>query len=90
MNGPITKPRNIEEESALTVASSSIFPGLGCPVVCHGLKNASRLKATREPRSVHEKNSEIRFAVHFEDKSIKPALIKPENLRIVVELPDEE
>lgn len=29
-----------------------------------------------------------RYAVHFEDNSLEPVCVKPENLRIVFELPD--
>jgi hypothetical protein len=32
----------------------------------------------------------IRFAVHFEKKNLKSAFVKPENLRIAFELPDEK
>jgi hypothetical protein len=30
----------------------------------------------------------MRYGVYFEDKSIKPKSVKPENVRILFELPD--
>ena len=92
VKGPIDEAeRNVEEEQTFTVASDHIFPWLGCPVICHGLKNASHLNGKLgETRSHSRKDGINRYAVHFEDKSLKPALVKPSNLRIVIDLPDKE
>jgi hypothetical protein len=39
---------------------------------------------------MHLTRSGARIEVHFEDKSQKSALVKPENLRIAFELPPSE
>ena len=36
-----------------------------------------------------DSDREVRLGVHFEDKSLKPAAVKPGNLRIVFVLPSE-
>ena len=38
--GTITKPRNIQDEMTITVASKDVFPFIGTPVVCHGLNDS--------------------------------------------------
>jgi hypothetical protein len=51
------------------------------------LVSASQLNGELgEVRGVKESETGIRLAVHFKKKS---ALVKPENLRITFELPDE-
>ncbi len=70
------------------VATSSIFPAIGCPVICHGLVNASHLNGKLgEVRSISVKSGDLRLGVHFEDKSLKSAAVKPGNLRIAFVLP---
>lgn len=62
----------------------------GTPVVIDGFKN----KATNltgkigDIRSMNMDTAPERYGVYFEDKSIKPKSVKPENLRIIFELPD--
>ena len=69
-----------------TIAAKNICWRPGTPVVCHGLKNAAHLNGM-----IGDARKWIpgtgRYEVHFEDKSLKPAAVKPENLRIVFELP---
>jgi len=57
-------------------------------VICHGLVSASHLNGELG-QAVHIKEDEtgIRMGVNFEKKSLKSALVKPENLRIAFELP---
>ena len=75
-----------------------ILPGV--PVVCQGLKNASHLngkigdvrsygkgKMGDMWREFHNGGA-FRYCVHFEDESLKPCLVKPENVRILFDLPD--
>ena len=71
--------------------SDLILPMLGCPVVCHGLRSAYRLnRKLGDVRSIHKHSSGMRYAVRFEDGSLKPVSVKPGNLRIVIDLPDRE
>ncbi|KAL3777071.1 hypothetical protein ACHAWO_011637 [Cyclotella atomus] len=58
------------------------------PVICHGFKNkAAYLNGEiGDIRSFDETSG--RRGVYFEDKSIKPKSVKPRNLRILFELPD--
>ena len=88
IRGPLSNPRIWDEEQIKTVAINDIIYLPGTAVVCHGLKNAAHLNGKiGDVRSRDTSNG--RFKVRFEDKSLKSALVKPENLRIVFELPDE-
>ena len=88
IRGPLSNPRIWDEEQIMTVAINDIIYLPGTAVICHGLKNAAHLNGKiGDIRS--RDNSTGRFMVRFEDKSLKSALVKPENLRIVFELPDE-
>ncbi|KAL3786380.1 hypothetical protein ACHAW5_004777 [Stephanodiscus triporus] len=85
VTGPITNPRRGDNERIFHVASDLIHPTPGTPVICHGLINASHLNGKVGDVRAFHKNG--RLAVHFEDESQKPASVKPENLRIVFDLP---
>ncbi|KAL3788404.1 hypothetical protein ACHAW5_001016 [Stephanodiscus triporus] len=87
LTGPITEPREMDDERMVRVTSDLIQPILGCPVICHGLVSASHLNGKVGDVRASHKNGGL--AVHFEDKRQKPALVKPENLRIAFELPTE-
>ena len=59
------------------------MPAKGCHVICHGLVKASHFNCKVGDRgTMHLTRSGARIEVHFEDKSQKSALVKPENLRI--------
>jgi hypothetical protein len=89
--GPITKPRMIEDERVYNVEWNLVIPNIGCPVICHGLVSASHLNGKPgEVRNLKHNEPDIRCAVYFEKKSLKSALVKPENLRVAFELPDEK
>ncbi|KAL3798449.1 hypothetical protein ACHAW5_007401 [Stephanodiscus triporus] len=85
LTGPLAEPRKADDERMLQVASDLIRPTFGCPVICHGLVSASHLNGKVGHVRAFHKNS--RLAVHFEDKSQKPASVKADNLRIAFELP---
>jgi hypothetical protein len=87
LTGPITEPREIDDESMFHIASDLVQPIFGCPVVCHGLVSASHLNGKVGDVRAWHKNGKVE--IHFEDKSQKPAVMKPENLRISFELPTE-
>jgi hypothetical protein len=90
VTGPVKQPRQEEDERIFHVASDLILPNEGCPVICHGLTSASHLNGKLgDVRANHNDRNGIRLAVHFESKSLKPSLVKPENLRIAFELPKE-
>jgi hypothetical protein len=98
------------ENNILHVPSNHIIPAKGCPVICHGLVNASYLNGQiGEVRDLIQKsksntdnntsslstggnscNDGIRLAVYFEKRGMRNALVKPENLRIVFDLEEEE
>jgi len=91
VTGPITEPPSEGGERIFHVASDLIFPCKGCSVICHGLVRASRLNGkVGDARACHNSIAGRRVAVHFADKSLKTALIKPENVRVAFELPREE
>jgi hypothetical protein len=89
VRGPIECPRIYSKEKVLkvTVHDNNVVFFVGTPVICHGLKNASHLNGRiGDVRSFSNKTK--RYGVHFEDKSIPPKSVKPENLRILFELPE--
>jgi hypothetical protein len=89
IQGPITEPRNTSDERVHRIKSYLIIPGIGCPVICHGLVSASHLNGELgEVRNIKQDGTEIRLGVNFEKKGLESALVKPENLRIVFELPE--
>ena len=68
-----------------------VIPGKGCAVICHGLVSASHLNGELgEVRDVKPDGTGIRMGVHFEKKGVKSALVKPENLLIAFELPNND
>jgi hypothetical protein len=70
-----------------TVDTNILRPCVGTPVMCHGLKNASHLNGKIGDVRSYD-TATWRHGVHFEDKSIEPKCVKPENLRILFELPE--
>ena len=92
VRGPITNPRNMEDERIYQVDSHLIIPCVDCTVICHGLVSAShlngRLGVVRNAKQ--DQTGTSRLGVIFEKKSPKSALVKPVNTRIAFELPSEE
>jgi hypothetical protein len=69
------------------VLNDVILVSLGIPVICHGLSNATHLNGKiGDIRSYDESTG--RYGVYFEDETVEPKSVKPQNLRIVFELPD--
>ena len=90
VTGPIKQPRQEEDERIFHVANNLVIP-LKCPVICHGLVSESHLNGELgEVRAYHKNRTGFRLEVHFEKTNLKPASVKPENLRISFELPNEE
>eukprot|EP00571_Detonula_confervacea_P002336 CAMPEP_0172332054 /NCGR_PEP_ID=MMETSP1058-20130122/62241_1 /TAXON_ID=83371 /ORGANISM="Detonula confervacea, Strain CCMP 353" /LENGTH=468 /DNA_ID=CAMNT_0013049331 /DNA_START=1091 /DNA_END=2497 /DNA_ORIENTATION=- len=89
IQGPIAEPRNIQDEKAVAVASDDILVTLGTPVVCHGLKASHHLNGKIGDLRSWDKESQ-RFEVQFDDKDLKPCLVKQDNIRILFELPSRE
>ena len=89
LKGPIAHPRKVDEEETIATMSSNVVPQVGCPVVCCGLKDATHLNGKIGDLRTHPtcKDGTIRLMVSFEDKKQKPALVRPENLRVVFDLP---
>ena len=91
VTGPITKPRCKDDERIYRIANNLVIPGKGCVVICHGLVSASHLNGELgEVRDVKPDDTGIRMGVHFEKKGVKSALVKPENLLIAFELPNND
>ena len=56
--------------------------------MCHGLVGTSHLNGELgEVRAHHNNITGFRLGGHFEKTNLKPAWVKPENLRISFELP---
>ena len=91
IQGPITEPRNTEDENIYHIANNLVIPMEGFAVVCHGLVSASHLNGELgEVRNWKQSETGIRLGVYFEKKSLKSAFVKPENLRISFELPSKK
>jgi hypothetical protein len=95
VTGPIADVTSLiadenNEGQLFRVESAMVLPKPHCPVICYGLINASHLNGKLgEVRSMSMDSSSggVRFGVHFEEKGLTPAAVKPENLRIAFELP---
>ena len=61
----------------------------GKPVVCHRRDNPTHLNRKIGDLRSQDKDTGRYEVVHFEDKDLKPCLVKHENIRILLELPDE-
>jgi len=100
LSGPITRPRRDEKEKTFRVSSHLIVPTNECPIICHGLVRASHLNGKLGfVRNLRRNETVIGaaavtdyvlFEVNFENRSLKPKLVKPENVRIAFELPSED
>jgi hypothetical protein len=91
VTGPVKQPRQEDDERIFHVANNLIIPTKGCPVICHGLVSASHLNGELgEVRALSNNITGFQLGVHFEKTNLKPALVKPENLRISFELPSKE
>ena len=87
VTGPITEPLSKDGEGIFHIESNLIQPQLGCPVICQGLVRAYHLHGKpRDVRGVCTNTAGVWLQVHFESKSLKSALVKPENLQIAYEL----
>ena len=76
-----------DEEESMTAAINDIILVQGSPVICHGLQNATYLNGKVGDMTSFDNKTGC-YEVCFEDKSLKPALVKPENLLITFDLPD--
>eukprot|EP00578_Thalassiosira_sp_NH16_P020305 CAMPEP_0181089974 /NCGR_PEP_ID=MMETSP1071-20121207/7587_1 /TAXON_ID=35127 /ORGANISM="Thalassiosira sp., Strain NH16" /LENGTH=289 /DNA_ID=CAMNT_0023171955 /DNA_START=233 /DNA_END=1102 /DNA_ORIENTATION=- len=86
LKGPMTKDGYGDETFRVTAKAIHLDYNLGTPVICHGLKKAHHLNG--KIGDLRQANKEAkRFEVHFEDPKLKPCLVKPENVRILFELP---
>jgi len=72
-------------------ASTWICPGISCPVICHGLITWERIpKKLGDVRTYTKgRDGELRYGVYFEDEYLKSAAVRPLNLHIAFDLPDE-
>ena len=91
VTGPVKQPRQEEDERISHVANDLVIPAKGCPVICHGLVSAFHLNGELgEVRALSNNITGFQLEVHSEKTNLKPALVKPENLRISFELPSKE
>ena len=88
VQGPITKPRNIETERTITVATEDILPALGTPVVCHGLESAPHINGKIGYLQSEDEETGC-YEVYFEDKGLAPCSVRRKNIRVLFELPHE-
>ncbi len=70
-----------------SLPNAAILFQKGTPVICHGLKRAQHINGKIGNARAFDPET-VRYAVHFEDKTLKPVSVKKENLRVVFELPE--
>jgi len=86
LRGPLSLQRRRKDEMrTVTVIHDEIIIGSGTPVICNGLQKASHLNGEIGDVRSYDKESG-RYEVHFEDESLKPALVRHQNVRIIFEL----
>ncbi len=91
VTGPVKQPRQEEDERIPHVVNNLVIPAKGCPVICHGLVSGSHLNGELgEVRALSNNITGFQLEMHFEKTNLKPASVKPENLRIFFELPSKE
>ena len=90
VQGPLAKPRSPQEEKTFTVATEDLIYYAGTPVVCRGLEGSSSHLNGKvgdvQPWRDGRKDS---YEVHFEENDLEPCALKPENIRILFDLPGE-
>jgi hypothetical protein len=84
-------PKKVAEARNVTMRvdqEDAMMQPYGTPVVIHGFKNKAAYLNGKvgDIRSID--TTAGRYGVYFEDNSIKPKSVKPENVRILFELPD--
>lgn len=89
VRGPVDSQSAHEEMVTMEFDAADVtIQPYGTPVVIHGFKNKAAYLNGKigDMRSFDATTG--RYGVYFEDKSINPKGVKPENLRILFELPD--
>jgi hypothetical protein len=67
-----------------------VLPNIGCPVMCVGLVREAHLNhEVGDVRAILKTKNGVRVVVHFEKKSLSPAKLRLENLRVAFQLPTE-
>jgi len=89
LNSKVWGPGNVPEEETNSFSTKNIIPIEGTPVIYHGLIKSNQLDGKLGDIRYWDEEKTGRYEVHFEDKGLKPCLVKPENIRILFELPDE-
>jgi hypothetical protein len=84
-------PSEVAEERMQTIRADPtdvILRSDGAPVICHGLQNDDAYLNGKigDIRSYDETTGW--YGVYFEDKAIEPKNVKPQNLRILFDVPD--
>ena len=89
VQGPISKPRNVEAEKTTTISSEDIWLRGGTPVVCLGLTETGTTQFNGKIGDVRScDKTSGRYIVHFEDDSIGPQPLEKKFLRVLFDLPD--
>jgi hypothetical protein len=87
--GPVDSRSAHERKVTMEVDAANVtIQPYGTPVVIHGLKSkAAYLNGKIGDMRSFDATTRS-YGIYFEDKSIKPKSVKPRNLRILFELPD--
>lgn len=86
LRGPMIMDDDVVRDQLSTFDPEDLTLVLGCPVICHGLEKdkahmngkLGEIRSYDDETDVHE--------IHFVDKSLKPAGLMKENLRIQIDL----
>jgi hypothetical protein len=88
IQGPIAKPRNVHAEERCNVAADIIRAEAGTTVACHGLTDdSSHLNGKFAYLTSYCAETDI-YQIHFDDERIGSRMMKLENIRILLSLPE--
>ena len=84
------KPRLPDDKRLSTCTIDQVLPNIGCPVMCVGLVREAHLNhEVGDVRAILKTKKGVRVVVHFKKKSLSPAKLRLENLRVAFQLPTE-
>jgi hypothetical protein len=80
-----SEPSHDGAERTFEAERANVVTSRGTPVVCTGLQKATHLNGKIGDRREFDEDTG-RYTIHFEDETLKPVMVKPENIRIVFDL----
>ena len=89
VQGPIIDEEKRDGEKILNIDTKDVIPYPGTPMVVHSLRRNSRFNGKIGDFRAYSEDKRA-SEIHFEEKGLKPALVKLEHVRILFDLPEKE